>query len=138
MRNFSDLKRKPSPSDLRGFRGVMSTGGLAVALFLSLVKHRHGAALPVLGGGLLLALLSLVPGIGRWLFVAWMGLGLILGRLTNPILFAIVWLILFIPLGIVFRLLGRDSMKRRFPASEASFWEPHPGSRNVDRYFQQF
>ena len=138
MRNFSDLKRKPSPSDLRGFRWVMSLGGLAGALFFDFVKHRHGAALPVLGGGLLLALASLVPGLGRWLFVGWMGLGLILGRITNPILFAIVWLILFIPLGIVFRLLGRDSMKRRFPASEASFWEPHPGGRNVDRYFQQF
>ncbi|HEX3906227.1 MAG TPA: SxtJ family membrane protein [Polyangia bacterium] len=138
MRTFSDLKRPPSPSDLRGFRWVISLGGLAVALFLAFVRHRRGAALPVLGGGLALTLLSLVPGLGRWLFAGWMGLGLILGRITNPILLGIVWLILFIPLGIVFRLLGRDAMKRTFPAREASFWEPHGPSREVRRYFQQF
>ncbi len=138
MRTFSDLERQPSPSDLRGFRWVLSTGGLAAALFLYFVRHRHGAALPVACAGLALALLSLVPGLGRWLFVGWMGLGLVLGRLTSPILLGMVWLILFIPVGIVFRLLGRDSMKRRFPARDATFWEPHPPNRDVRRYFQQF
>ncbi len=123
---------------MRGFRWIMSIGGPAVSLFLYFVSQRHGAALATLCGGLALALLSFVPGVGKWLFVGWMGLGLILGRITTPILLGVIWLVLFIPFGIVFRVLGRDSMKRRFPGSEASFWESHAPSREARKYLRQF
>lgn len=138
MRSFSDLQQEPTAADLRGFRWVVSIGGLALSLFLYFVRHHHGAAVATAGGGVALALLSFVPGLGRWLFVGWMGLGLIMGRITSPILLGVVWLVLFVPLGIVFRLVGRDAMKRRFPAPEATFWEPHPPQPKVGRYFQQF
>src|SRR5512137_2350241 len=138
MLTFSDLKRKPSAADLRGFRWVMSIGGPTVALFLHFVIQRQGAALAVLCGGFVLALLSLVPGVGRWLFVGWMGLGLIQGRITAPLLLGAVWLVVFVPFSIVFRLLGRDTMKRRYPDAQASFWEPHVPRREVRRYFRQF
>jgi hypothetical protein len=138
MLTFSDLRRRPSSTDLRGFRWVMSIGGLVVSLLLYFVGQRHGTALAILCGGLALALLSLVPGMGRWLFVGWMGFGLILGRITSPILLGVVWFVLFVPISVVFRVLGRDSMKRQFPASEASFWEPHVPSGDVRRYFRQF
>lgn len=138
MRTFADLKQPPSAADLRDFRLILSLGGLALSLFLYFVRHRHAAAVELLSGAFTLALLSFVPGLGRWLFAGWMGLGLILGRVTSPILLGLVWLILFAPLGMVFRLLGRDAIKRPFPAPEASFWEPHTSSRKVGRYFQQF
>jgi hypothetical protein len=138
MRSFSDLAQEPTAADLRGFRWVVSIGGLALSLFLYFVRHRHGAALGLAGGGLALALLSFVPGLGRWLFVGWMGLGLVMGRISSPILLGVVWVVLFVPLGIVFRLMRRDPMRRKFPAPEASFWEPHPPEQKVDRYFQQF
>lgn len=138
MRSFSDLKQTPTAADLRGFRWVVSIGGLALSLFLGLVRHRHGAALMLGGGGLGLALLSLIPGLGRWLYVGWMGVGLIMGRISSPILLGIVWVVLFVPLGIVFRLMGRDSMRRKFPAPDTTFWEPHPPTQKVGRYFQQF
>ena len=105
---------------------------------LYFVRHRHGAAAGLVSGAFTVALLSFVPGLGRWLFAGWMGLGLILGRVTTPVLLGVVWLILFAPLGMAFRVLGRDTMKRPFPSSEASFWEPHTATRTVGRYFQQF
>jgi hypothetical protein len=138
MLTLSDLKRPPSRAQLRSFRWVTSIGGVVAALILSFVSQRRATALTFLCAGLALALLSLLPRLGRWLFVCWMGLGLILGRITSPILLGLVWLVLFTPLAIVFRLLGRDTMRRRFPASEASFWEPHVSTREVRRYFRQF
>ena len=101
MWTFSDLKRKPSSTDLRGFRWILSIGGLVIALLLYFARQQHGAAVAVVCAGLALALLSLVPGVGRWLFVGWMGLGLVLGRITTPIVFGAVWLILFIPISVV-------------------------------------
>jgi|SRR6185437_1049344 len=138
MRTFSDLKQKPSAAELRDFRLILAIGGVALSLFLYLVRHHHAAAGGVVSGTFTLALLSFFPGLGRWLFAGWMGLGLILGRVTTPVLLGLIWLILFAPLGMVFRLLGRDAIKRPFPASEASFWEPHPPNQKVGRYFQQF
>lgn len=138
MRTFADLKQPPSASDLRGFRLIVALGGLALSLILYFLKHRHGAALGLVSAAFSLALLSFVPGLGRWLFAGWMGLGMALGRVTTPILLGVVWLVLFAPLGLVFRLMGRDAMKRRFPASEATFWEPHDSNRKVASYFQQF
>ena len=138
MRTFSELEHQPSAADLRDFRLILSIGGLALSLLLYFVRHRHSAAVGLLSGTFTLALLSFVPGLGRWLFAGWMGLGLILGRVTTPILLGLVWLILFAPLGVVFRLRGRDAMKRPFPGREATFWEPHAPSQKVGRYFQQF
>jgi Saxitoxin biosynthesis operon protein SxtJ len=138
MRTFADLKQQPSAADLRGFRLILSIGGLALALVLYFLKHRHGAAVGLVSGAFTLTLLSFVPGLGRWLFAGWMGLGLAMGRVTTPILLGLVWLILFAPLGMVFRLLRRDAMRRRFPASDATFWEPHASDRKIDSYFQQF
>jgi len=138
MRSFSDLKQPPTAADMRGFRLVVAIGGLALGAFLYFGRHRHDAGLALAAGGSVLALLSLVPGLGRWLYVGWMGLGLAMGRITGPILLGIVWLVLFVPLNMVFRLVGRDSMKRKFPSTEATFWETHAPTQNVSRYFQQF
>lgn len=138
MRTFADLKQQPSAADLRGFRLIVAIGGVAMALVLYVLEHRHAAGAGLGAAAIGVALLSFVPGLGRWLFAGWMGLGLALGRVTTPILLGVVWLVLFAPLGMVFRLLGRDAMKRRFPAPEPTFWEPHDAARKVDSYFQQF
>jgi len=141
MRSFADLQQEPTAAEVRGFRLVVFLGGLALALFWSLVRHRNGLAAALAGGGAALSLLSMVPGLGRWIFAGWMGLGLIIGRITSPILLGVVWVMLFVPVNVIFRLVRRDAMKRKFPADDASFWVPHDPRRprrNVGRYFQQF
>jgi hypothetical protein len=51
---------------------------------------------------------------------------------------ALMFFGLFAPIGLVFRLLGRDPLQRsRTPARE-SYWVPKPAPTNLRSYFQQF
>ena len=113
-------------------------GGLAIGLLLYFALHRPNAALAIAGATLGLGGLSFIPGLGRWVYVVWMGLGLALGRVTSPIILGVVWVALFVPMGLVFRLMGRDSMKRKFPMEDGPLWEAHVPSKDIRSYFRQF
>ena len=51
----------------------------------------------------------------------WMRLGLFLNRLTTPLILGAVFFLLFAPLAIVFRLIGRDTMARNLDDSLQSY-----------------
>ena len=54
----------------------------------------------------------------------WMQLGLLLGRIVNPIVTGLLFFLVFAPVGVVLRLLGRDLLRLR-PRPEAStYWIP--------------
>jgi hypothetical protein len=44
----------------------------------------------------------------------WMSLGNILGKINNTIFFTIIYLILFATVGLIFRILKRDRLKKKF------------------------
>ncbi|WP_406698716.1 SxtJ family membrane protein [Singulisphaera sp. Ch08] len=51
---------------------------------------------------------------------------------------AIVYYGVITPMALVFRLLGRDAMTRRFDRDATTYWEPTPPDRSLDRYLRQF
>lgn len=70
-------------------------------------------------------------------------LGLIL--VTMPIglavsftLMAVFYYLLLTPLGLIFRLIGRDSLGRKFDPNTNSYWIVRQPPENLDRYFHQF
>jgi carbamoyltransferase len=114
-------------------------GAGAAGTFLRLVAHRPTTAVSVVAAGIAVAALSLVPGLGRLLFVGWMMLGAALGMLTSPIVLGAVWILVFTPVGLAMRLAGRDPMKRKIlPQREGTYWERHPPAGDPRRYFRQF
>lgn len=60
----------------------------------------------------------------RPLYRGWMRFGLALGRVTTPLLLALVFFLLFVPFGLAMRLAGHDPMRRRLRANGDSFREP--------------
>jgi hypothetical protein len=42
------------------------------------------------------------------------------------------------PLGLIFRLTGRDPLRRRFDAKASSYWISHKAAEKPARYFSQF
>lgn len=61
-------------------------------------------------------------------------IGLIMGELIMLITFFLV----FTTVGLIFKLIGRDSMTRRFEPDRASYWEPKAQAASVRRYYQQY
>lgn len=85
---------------------------------------RSGAAFSYLAGISLAFLVAalLVPVILRPLNRAWMVFGLLLHKVTSPIILGAMFFVLFTPVAFVMRLARRDLMKRRFDRAIGSYW----------------
>lgn len=89
--------------------------------------------------GLVSALLALVfPAGNRFLFVALTVVTYPIGYVVSFVLMAIFFYGIVTLVAIVFRLLGRDVLKRRFEPEASTYWAPHTSPSSIKRYFQQF
>jgi len=53
-------------------------------------------------------------------------------------LLAIVLYLVFTPVGLLLRLLGRDPLERGFDRAAPSYWTARRRADTMDRYFRQF
>jgi hypothetical protein len=96
--------------------------------------------------GVSLAALAVGVGIGGWLwpamvrplFVALTVLTLPIGWAVSTLLLVVLFYGLFTPIALLFRLLGRDAMARRFQPDRESYWEPKIIPSDPARYFRPF
>lgn len=79
-------------------------------------------ALGVAAAFLLLGLLA--PHRAHRLNVLWMRLALLLSRVTNPVITALLFYLVFTPFALFFRLTGRDALRLRPDPAAASYWIP--------------
>jgi hypothetical protein len=114
--------------DRKGLRRFgLVTGAIVAGLFGVLVPFLLSAKAPVwpwVLAGVLGAWALLAPQTLRPLYRAWMRLGLLIGRVTTPLILGLVFVGLFLPMGLVMRLAGRDPMRRRFDPSATSYRVP--------------
>ena len=113
-------KTVPLPSN-RSFGWTFSGIFLAVGVY---GLWRGGAVLSWL---LLAAVVMAAVTVSRetWLTPlnrAWMSLGLLLGRVVNPLVLGVIFFGIFTPVGLAMRVWGRDAMARRFEPDMKSYW----------------
>ena len=72
-------------------------------------------------GGLLIAFGGILPQLLAPIHKGWMWVGHILGWVNTRILLGIVFYALVTPLGIVFRLMGKDTMRQAFAESSTTY-----------------
>ena len=114
------------PADKRALRNFgLLVGGVLVAfgLFFLWRKSEWGAYLAYAGGALFL-LGALWPRILRPLYFAWMAMALVLGTVMTAVLLTVFFLLVITPVGLFFRLIGRDVLQRKFDRQAASYWIP--------------
>lgn len=136
-RLFDGLNRNPSRAELLKL-GVMFLGVFGLLAALQWRAEQPERSLAFAAAAVLLCLVSLIPPTGRRLYVAWMALGLLLGSVTRPIFMILAYAVLFVPLATLFRLLGRDTMKRKPRSGVETYWEDYPESTDQARYFRQY
>lgn len=84
----------------------------------------HGESLrmwAVGGGGLLIVLGGILPQALAPVHKGWMWVGHILGWINTRILLGIVFYGLITPIGIVFRLMGKDMMRQAFSEQSSTY-----------------
>ena len=87
----------------------------------------------------LLPIVAFAPIILRPVFKLWLKIAHAVGWFNTQILLSIVFILIFIPIGLIMRLLGKDPMKRKMQ-SEGTYWEPYEiaGLKDKKRDERQF
>jgi len=135
-----EINRNPTRRELNQF-GFIWLGFLV--LFGAIARFKLDA--PNLALGLWVAAV-VVPVIG-WLVPAFMRavfLGMSyaawpIGFVVSHVILAIVYYLVFTPIGFAMRIFGYDPMKRGFDKSVSSYWVTRdPAAAEPKRYFRQF
>ena len=91
------------------------------------------------GLGLISGVSSLVaPEVNRFLYVGLVVVTYPIGFLLSYLLMGLIFYVILTPVGLVFRLIGRDALHRRFDRKAGSYWVPHREPAKIDQYFRQF
>lgn len=135
---------RPSPTTLRQFACVSVVGvPLMAALVLRLSGDSawdHPVLLWALGVGVVQCLLALagLTALTRAIYVVLMVVTFPIGLVVSSVLLALVYFLVFTPIGLVFRLLGRDVLGRRLDPERASYWHERGAPRRLDSYFKLY
>jgi hypothetical protein len=132
-----EINLKPSAREMRWF------GALLVLFFGIVGALIYRAALPGVAtalwtaGGVLGGLYYLVPALRGPIYRGWVKGTYPIGWLVSHGLLAVIYYLVITPIGLVFRLFGRDPLQRRFDPAD-SYWQEHRGETPASRYFSQF
>jgi len=91
------------------------------------------------GVGLVAALLACV--MPRWLkplYLLLSAVSAVVGPVVATVAMGLIFLFVFVPLGLLFRMRGRDELRLRPGPDAGTFWERSPRAPEPRRYFRQF
>jgi hypothetical protein len=138
MSIYAEINRNPSRSELVKFGLIVLVGMGALGAVMEYRQENHTAAMGFWIAGGAVMLLSLIPPIGRILYILWMGFGLTIGLFTSPIVMGVVYLLVIVPVALIFKITKRDLMRRELDPKAASYWEDYPKDNDPGSYIRQF
>lgn len=101
----------------------LTVGGILTAIGAYQFYAQSSLALWFGVPGVALLIFGLVaPGLLHPLNVAWMKLGLLLGRIVTPVVMFLVYAVSIVPIGILLRLSGKDLLRLRANPVNSTYW----------------
>ena len=136
---WSDIPFDPPRKTLRQFAGLWLVFFGGMALWQALVRGRPSLGLSIGALALVVGLAGLTrPEWVRLIYIGWMVLAFPIGWTASQVMLAIMFFGLFTPIGLVFRLIGRDALHRARRPGVESYWIPKPAPADVKNYIKQF
>ncbi len=132
---WSDLPRDPPVSTLRWFAAIWLVWFAALAGAAG-ARGDERAAFVLAVVAVLVGPLGLVrPTAVRGVFVGALVLTFPIGFVVSHVLLGAVFYCVFTPLGLFFRLIGRDALGRRLRPEWESYWAPKATPEDLRSYF---
>jgi hypothetical protein len=78
------------------------------------------------------------PAAIRPVYLFWMGASFPIGWTVSHLLLGATYFGLFTLVAVIFRLIGRDALARRFDRGATTYWVRRSPPPDVGRYFKQF
>ena len=130
-----DANWKPTDRQLRQF-------GVICLIALPLVGYMWGAGTLVIGilaaVGLILAVTGIVvPRAVKPVFLALMIITVPIGIVIGELAMLLIYFGVFLPMGLVFRLLKRDALQRKFDRHATTYWQAKSQPTSAARYYRQ-
>lgn len=61
-----------------------------------------------------------------------------IGVALSYVMLGVMWYLVITIVALIFRLLGKDPLQRKWDRSAASYWQDYPQTADRERYFRQF
>jgi hypothetical protein len=135
-----EINWHPGTKDLRNFGAIALIASALIALLFYVLKGLgiQWTAI-ILAVGFIIFLSSFLSlRLTRMIYLGLILLTLPIGWLVSFILLAAFYFLLLTPLGLLFRLIGRDPLRRKFDSTADSYWLTRKPPDKLDRYFHQF
>lgn len=124
--------------ELRRFGIGLGAGFAILGVILSLRGWPHAAFLFGVSG-LFLVLGILLPRALAWLYPPWMAMTRAMGWFSTTIILSLIFYLVFTPIALVLRALGRDFLARRWDRDAPSYWVRREAERRpASSYERQF
>ena len=140
MNTHEELTRKHTVrgSSNRSF-GLVFGAFFALVGLVPLWKHHSPRAWALALSALFLVVAIVRPAWLDPLNQGWIKLGLLLGRIVNPIVMGLLFFIVVVPTALIFRVLGKDPLRLSFDTAVASYWierrPPGPAPQTMANQF---
>jgi len=137
--SMMNINWRPGQKDLRDF----GEASLVMMTVLALAAVLLGRIAPPTALWLCAAGLAVYLGSRLWAplalpaYLALMAAAWPIGLAVSHVVLGAAFFLVFMPVGLVMRLVGRDPMRRRLRGRK-SYWLPHRNPQSAKRYFNQF
>jgi len=135
-----EINWNPDEKQLRGFGAVALIATSAISLLLYYLKDLpvFWAAVIFLAGLIIFLSSRLYLRLTKLFYLILTAVTAPIGFVLSFLLMAVFFFLLITPLSIVFRLIGRDPLNRRFDPDAKSYWLARQEPDVLDRYFHQY
>ena len=137
LRCFQHLDWSPDAASLRRFAISMLVGFAVIGGIAYLRTHSLRTAGIFAAIGTALALLAVIPGVGRIVYLAIYLPTSVIGFLISQVLLSLVFFAVVTPIALLLRLLGKDLLQIR-AGSAKSLWVDHRRKMDPRSYYRQF
>ena len=130
----------PESKRLQNFGKIALVATTLISLLLYLFKGiAFQWALIIFGFGFFVFIISLLSlKLTKVIYLGMILLTLPIGYVVSFILMAVFYFLLLTPLGLIFRLIGRDPLNRKFEPNAKSYWLNRQPPKGSEQYFHQF
>ena len=141
---FADVQWHPDRAGKRQFARSLMIGFPIIAAVFLLAGWLLRGVFPLAwlwvgaGGALAGAIFWLLPAVAGPFYRAWYFVACCMGFVIGNTLFGLVYFLVFTPIGVLRRALGRPPILKGFEPGRATYWEEVEKDIPARRYFQQF
>lgn len=135
-----EINWNPNHKELRKFGIISLIASVLISLLLYVFKGLGIQWMVIIFVfGLIIFLSSMISfKVTRLIYLCLILVTMPIGLVVSFTLMAIFYFLLLTPLGLLFRLMGRDALGRKFDSSIDSYWVIRRPPDSLDRYFRQF